>query len=425
MNHFKIYYLIIIFLSHYFCLFAINVNEITDEIKSEKDFKKALKIAEENSIYSNNICAKIKGYPSEIPKLEYFARNSKNTNILKSALSYLSQDPKNKELSRNIADSLVKANINDIDFLFDLSGFINDQDVIVKLYEKKKSSILAKRLHKQDKIIEYLQEEKHPVMIQILLKNLTDESTLERYAKESKDNIVKEIVYWRLNNQDFINDLYSKETNEMLKEILLTRLDIINNLNNDDWFLKLCERQIIKETIPNKSSLSNNELKVKEFLDYLYSDIYRYSKEYISLQDTLRYAIDDRVNETSSLLSMRKLDKNDIVYLHLPTLDLKIKDLKIVYFTKFFQNLLNSLTDNSTYSFPKSEKLFGIINTKKCLEAGKIVISYPNIWLIFNSDMTKVKVDFDSGDEFWTKFYLKIDGKWKPSDIDAGGHGIF
>ena len=447
MLHIKRYLSIGFLFSLILCLHGANVHEISKLVANEKNYIKALEIAEENAEHSVNICARIQGYPSEPGKLKYFARNSKNPILITQSLRYLSFLKGQHKDYTAIADSLVNSDSNNNLLLKEFARNripIHNENAVLRLYETEKSSDLAKQIHDQFTIIKLLQNETSLGIKHILLKNLTDEETLEKYAISETDWGTKEIVFWRLGDSQFISDLIKVEKNEKYKEILKTRLDMLNSVEEGQWFAKLCDRQIEKFKLnSNNNSLNEEEVKIKDFLIYFYSSIYGgklkllrsidnldFSSRkfrrvipslipYITIQETIKYAIDDRINETSSKLTLSKLKNDKVKFLSVAELAINIEGLKTIYFDNEFRKVLISLTDNSTYTYPKSDKYFRKVNIKK--SAKPDVIVYPKINMIFNSDITKVKIDMNSGDQGETKFYIKDGEKWIPSNKDGAG----
>jgi hypothetical protein len=402
----------------------------------ENDYKEALRVADENSENSVDICSRI----SDASKLEFFARNSKNPKLITQALRYLSFKGEKGVDFKIIADSLVNSDPSNDLLLKEFARNnipIRNQEAVIRLYKIEKNSIYAKQIHDQNAIIGFLKDEKSLGMRHTFLRNLTDESTLEKYALEADDWGTKEIVYWRLNDSLFISKLINKEENEKYKEILRTRLDMLDTSGKLDWFVKLCDRQIEKFK-PNKdiTLLTKEELVIREFLIYYFSsDVYKvklkllssmdkfksnshFLKEvipelvpYITIQDTIKYAIDDRINDDNSKMGMHKINQNNVKSLSVFNLNFQIVSLETIYFDNKFREVLISLSNNSTIA--DSELCFNNINVKRI--ESKNVITYPVIKMIFNSDFTKVMIDLNSGDQGEFKNFKR---SWIP---DGGG----
>ena len=132
---YKFLLLIILLLSIY--MYSSDVHEISNQVAQEKDYAKALKLADENSEHSVNICARIHGHPSDPAKLKFFARNSKSPKLIAQALRYLGSTNKDSKI---IADSLVNNNPNNLELIKEVSTYIDisNQTIITKSYEREK-----------------------------------------------------------------------------------------------------------------------------------------------------------------------------------------------------------------------------------------------------------------------------------------------
>jgi len=423
-------------------LYSSDVHEISSQVAKEKDYAKALKLADENSQHSVNICARIHGYPSDPAKLKFFARNSKSPKLIAQALRYLGSSNKDSKI---IADSLVNNNPDNFELIKEITANveISNQAVITKSYEREKSYYLAKQIHDQDKILLYLQNESDADLKYALLENLTSEDALKKIALETQDSIAKEIVYWRLKDQKFISSLISKEQMKLYQEILRARLDMLKS-ENEDWFWKFCDRKISEvKSYPSISDLSDEEIKLRDFLNHYYSEKFKSSlkmynkktrlyetKNYILFQDTIRYAFDDRINDFRSSLSLDKINKNDIKVIPTKDMHFEIYEMKSIYNSDTFNYILKSLFNYSTISNNQIQELLRKINAKLAIIYRKELNSkqkydvnvYPQIKLIFNKDMTRVKLE-----GYWTKdaefgFYNFVNGEWKISDKNEGGY---
>lgn len=255
--------------------------------------------------------------------------------------------------------------------------------------------------------------------------NLTDESLLENHALVTSDSIIKEIIFWRLNNLEFIKELISEESDYICKEILQSRYDMLT-IENYSWFWELCERHIY---LPDFSlaELSDEEIKVRNFLNFFYSDYFKFRK-YICLQDSIEYTFDDRINELNSSLLFDQIENKSNKCILVEKLLLEIENSSLIYYSAAFNHILKSIFNYSTLPNFESDKLLNSISTKIKLVFNPDPFArkefdikvYPQIKLIFNEDMTRVKIDARISKDREYRFYNFENGRWEKSNKKEG-----